>query len=182
MAKKLFISVLTACLLAWASCGFCLDDGFGAAKKVQGQHFIVMYAPQVDLSALAMSLDFRPSDMIASGGGSSGSLPDMLDALYAKVCDILDMQVYSYQGTIKVCRDAQQLESVYRAIFGRDMTLSSFYVNELNTIYIDQQHFTQWVLGHEMSHAVQCHYFVVPPPVKVSEVLAGYVEYQLRKR
>lgn len=182
MAKKLLISLFAACLVFRASSGFCLDDGFGSAKKVQGQHFTLMYAPQVDFSGLSMSLDFRPADMLSSGGSTSGSLTDMLDSLFTKVCDIMDMQLYSYQGTIKVCRDAEQLNSVYRVIFGRDLTLSSFYVNDLNTIYIDQQHFTQWVLGHEMSHAIQCHYFVVPPPVKVSEVLAGYVEYQLRKR
>ena len=37
------------------------------------------------------------------------------------------------------------------------------------------------VLGHEIGHAVISHYFVVLPSVKVQEVLAVYVEYQLRK-
>lgn len=32
-----------------------------------------------------------------------------------------------------------------------------------------------------MGHALMSHYFVVQPSVKIQEVLAGYVEYQLRK-
>jgi len=34
---------------------------------------------------------------------------------------------------------------------------------------------------HEIAHAVISHYFIVPPPAKIQEVLAGYVEYDLRK-
>jgi len=36
-------------------------------------------------------------------------------------------------------------------------------------------------LGHEIGHAVISNYFVVQPPIRIQEVLAGYVEYQLRK-
>lgn len=109
-------------------------------------------------------------------------LADMLDGLFSRVCDILDMQLYSYQGTIKICRDGKHLSSVYRQLFNRDTEMAAFYVSELNTIYIDSERFIPAVLGHEIGHAIMCQYFVVPPPVKVSEVLAGYVEYQLRKR
>jgi hypothetical protein len=58
----------------------------------------------------------------------------------------------------------------------------SFFVNDLNTIYIAADHFDVGVLGHEIAHTVQSHYFVVAAPTKVQEVLAGYVEYQLRKK
>jgi hypothetical protein len=37
------------------------------------------------------------------------------------------------------------------------------------------------VLGHEIAHAIMSHYFVVLPSEKIQEVLAGFVEYQLRK-
>jgi hypothetical protein len=57
----------------------------------------------------------------------------------------------------------------------------SFYVYDLNTIYVSAGSFKREVLGHEIAHAVISHYFVVQPPMKAQEVLAGYVEYQLRE-
>ena len=51
----------------------------------------------------------------------------------------------------------------------------------MNTIYASAENFKIGVIGHEIAHAVISHYFVVQPSVKIQEVLAGYVEYQLRK-
>jgi len=62
-----------------------------------------------------------------------------------------------------------------------DFRERSFYVFDSNTIFISYQDLTLGMLGHEIAHAVISGYFVVPPPDKVQEVLAGYVEYSLRK-
>jgi hypothetical protein len=74
------------------------------------------------------------------------------------------------------------LAGIYRRLFDRDLgEVKSFYVYELNTIYTSAENFRRGIIGHEIGHAIMSHYFVVQPPVKIQEVLAGYVEYQLRK-
>jgi hypothetical protein len=111
----------------------------------------------------------------------SRALPDRVDTLFTRVCDILDMRLYSYTGTIKVCKDEKQLGSVYSSLFGRDIPLGkSFYAHDLNTIYITEESFIRGIIGHEFAHAVMNHYFVVLPPEKIQELLSGYVEFQLR--
>ena len=37
-------------------------------------------------------------------------------------------------------------------------------------------------IAHEIAHAIINHYFVVPPSVKMQEILSGYVEYSLNKK
>lgn len=165
------------------------EDGFGQAKKLQTKQFTVYYAPQLDTSALAQGLKISFSDKVLAGAdpkvsSSSGpaGLTEALDILFLSVCNILDMNLYSFQGTIKICKDINQLNDIYTNLFGSSLGgRFSFYASELNTIYISAEHFQREVLGHEMSHAIMSRYFVVQPPVKASEVLAGYVEYQLRK-
>ena len=106
----------------------------------------------------------------------------MVDTLFLRICDLLDMHLYSYRGNIKICRDYNQLSQIYRNLFNADLKgTRSFYTYDLNTIYISPESFQLGILGHEIAHAIISHYFVVQPPVKVAEVLAGYVEYQLRK-
>jgi hypothetical protein len=38
------------------------------------------------------------------------------------------------------------------------------------------------MLGHEIAHAIISSFFIVPPPEKIQEVLAGYVDYSLLKK
>jgi len=176
------ISIVT-CFLLTGVAAFAAEDGFGAAKKIQGQHFEVFYAPQLDPYALLASLNVGPAEVLLSEGPRSKGegLTVALDTLYNIVMQALDMNLYSHQGIIKVCSDRDHLNRVYRSIFGRELRSSSFYINEYNTIYISANDFTKEILGHEIAHMIISHYFVVQPPEKVAEILAGYVEYQLRK-
>ena len=171
-------------LLLFISCAaaFSEDDGFGAARKIESEHFTVYIAPGIDTDRLAQSLNPSPQESILTGRPHGGDLQGLVDVLFSRVCDILDMQLYSFHGTIKVCGDFQHLNSIYNNLFDRDLTNKySFYVYNLNTVYICAEHFSREVLGHEIAHAIISHYFVVLPSVKIQEVLAMFVEYNLRK-
>jgi hypothetical protein len=168
---------------------FAYDDGFGSAEKLEGKHFAVYYSPQIDLSNLAQQLNLGVSDRILVGGSMEKGFPsgraftNMLDDLFMRACDILDMHLYSFNGNIKICVTQEQLNAIYNNLFGKYLAsyAHSFYVYDLNTIYASAENFKMGVIGHEIAHAIISHYFVVQPPVKIQEVLAGYVEYQLRK-
>lgn len=165
-----------------------IDDGFGSARTIKGDHFTIYYEPHLDIRELIQNLEIYLSDEILTGkairksDSSERVLADMVDILFRRVCDILDMQLYSFHGNIKVCRDREHVNSVYNTLFNRDLKAAhSFYVYDVNTIYISAENFRREVLGHEIAHTVISHYFVVQPSMKVQEVLAGYIEYQLRK-
>lgn len=167
---------------------FALDDGFGPSKKIEeGKHFTIYYSPKVEISSLSQQLNIRASDKLLVGKSAQSNLSteselaDMLDTLFMRVCDILDMQLYSFQGNIKICRDKEQLNEIYHNLFDKNLNTHSFYVYNLNTVYISADNFKREIIGHEIGHAVISHYFVVLPSVKIQEVLAMYVEYQLRK-
>ena len=168
-----------------------LDDNFGASSRLEGKYFTVYYAPQVDPFEMVRQLGLGVSDRIISGSqqggggafgedyGSATQLAEAFDAIFLRVCAILDMPLYSFQGNIKICRDHNQLNSIYKGFFDKDLPAQSFYVYSLDTIYLSADAFKKGIVSHEIAHAVISHYFVVLPPVKIQEVLAGYVEYQL---
>jgi len=184
---KLFI--LVASILITASSAFGSEDGFGQAKMLSSKHFTVYYAKQLDTFSLANNLKITFSDRVLAGiNPKAGSLSEQaelgesLDTLFLAVCSMLDMHLYSFQGKIKICRDMNHLGDVYSRLFSGSLEgRLSFYVANSNTIYIPQEHFQREILGHEIAHAIISNYFVVQPPVRASEILAGYVEYQLRK-
>lgn len=191
--KKIFnnyIIYLAGCFLflASATAGLAADDGFSQAKKLEGEYFIIYYMPGTDIAGLVQKLNIGPAQRIFAGQSAKKEatyeedLIDVMDALFLYISDILDMHIYSFQGTLKICKDKAQLNSVYRTLFGKELKSSSLYVSGISTIYISPESFTKEVLGHEIAHFIISRYFVVQPPERAAEILAGYVEYQLRKK
>lgn len=172
--------------LCLSGIGFAGDDGFFAEKKLSGKHLAIYCESGVEISGLANTLDIGASDNLLAGKKTDvlispeGELAEMVDTLFVRSCDILDMQLFSFTGTLKVCSSQSRLAEIYTILFNRTLKgRASFYVYSSNTIYISADKFKANILGHEIAHAIISHYFVVLPSVKIQEVLASYVEYQL---
>jgi hypothetical protein len=128
----------------------------------------------------------------ADGAGDAYGVLSKIDANYLvysvggaqagdNVSDILDIHIYSFKGTIQVLPDRQSLNGFLKQAYGVDFEERSLYYFEKDVIYVSLADMTVGMLGHEMAHAIISHFFVVPPPAKLQEVLCGYVEYSLRK-
>jgi len=151
---------------------------------VESKYFSIYAYKNLDIPYLLIRLNFEyllHSQNLGSSTDTKSLLADTLDALYLEVSDILDLHVYSYHGKIYLLKDKDSVSSVFFQYFGRSFPEKSFYLHEKNSIYISCADITLGMLGHEIAHAVISHYFVVPPSAKIQEVLAGYVEYSLRK-
>ena len=98
------------------------------------------------------------------------------------VSGILDMLPYGMKTSVKICRNVEDLRGLYTGMFASDLgNQKSFYVYQTGTMYVSEDNFKREIIGHEMAHAIISHYFVVPAPVKIQEVLAMYVEFNLRR-
>lgn len=134
------------------------------------------------ISKIRFNYTLPPESFTEEKKDSPKNVPaETVDALFSEVCDILDIHIYSYHGTIRIVPDQKSLKALIRQLYNVDFPERSIYIHDKNTIYISFEDLTVGMLGHEMAHAVMSHYFVVAPPAKVQEILAGYVEYNIRK-
>jgi hypothetical protein len=180
---------LAGAILLWNVSSACaLDDGFSYDKKIEGKYITAYCAPGLDVPHLVSQLNIRPSDQILAGQSRrpdnlpAGELAPMLDTLFLKVSNILDMHLYSLKTDLKICNTNDELSGIYRRLFNASLGgRRSFYVYDLNSIYVSADAFQPGIIGHEMGHAIIGHYFGIPAPVKVQEVLCMYVEYTLKK-
>jgi len=172
-------------LILTLGAAFCASSGVFAQEESlsqlsKGQYYTIFGARSLDTGALVRTLNIG-SLSGRSGDGTAGELADSVDALYSSVSDTLDIHIYSFHGKLKFLANQSEVSSVFSGYFGQNFPERSFYLHDRNTIYISAQDTTMGMLGHEIAHAIISHYFVTPPPEKVQEVLAGYVEYHLRK-
>jgi len=170
-------------LFLWAAAAWAVGDGLDLAGTSDGKYTVTYYPSDVSRADLVKMLNMRASGGILAGVPSGGDeLSRLLDTLYIQVSDILAIHLYSLKINIKICRDITQLKDIYRRMFNVDLgPRQSFYVYNSNTIYVSREGFRREIVGHEMAHAIISHYFVVPAPVKIQEILAMYAEYQLRQ-
>ncbi|MDD5347024.1 MAG: hypothetical protein PHT59_00245 [Candidatus Omnitrophica bacterium] len=182
--KKIFGAMVLVMLLAGA--GSARGQEQRGRLLAEGSYFSVYAEPGVDVYRLLTKIDYeylvQPR---AFGAEKQENLNDILartlDGLYQEVSDILDIHIYSFKGKIVFVTDQPSLGQLLKEQYNLDFDERSIYYYDQNVIYVSASDMTPGMLGHEIAHAIISHYFVVPPPTKLQEVLAGYVEYTLRK-
>ena len=187
--KRYYVFLVCIALILGASHAFAVDDGLSFDKKIEGKYVIVYYSDGPDMARhLAEQLNIRPSDQISTGqplkckDTCEEELTQMLDTLFLQVSDILEMHLYSLKINIKICKNDTEVRDIHNRLFNSSLgSARSFYASDSNSVYVSEDAFRPGIVGHEMSHAIICHYFPTPVPIKVQELLAMYTEYSLRK-
>ena len=185
MKKKFHIIILIAAFI------FCAQASHAAEKGLtfiaEGKYFSIYGPKGLDVRELLSKLNYRyflqvDSFLDKEENDPGGLLSKTMDALYLEASDVLGIHVYSFHGNFLIYQDKASLNAFFKDYLNQDLVESSYYFHEKNTIYVSYPDLTLGMIGHEIAHAVISNYFVVLPPPKVQEILAGYVDYSLRKQ
>jgi len=105
-----------------------------------------------------------------------------VDLLVERVSRLLDMYPFDLRFNIYVYQNHRDIESAYTrmtalGVFGRIPV--AFYSHKSRTIYVSVENISAGILSHEIAHAVINFYFPEPPPERMQEILAQYVDKHL---
>ncbi len=168
---------------------FCADlcpaqDGFNTVKTA---YITLDIEPSVDIESLSRRLDTRfiyltTNAIKPSSETGQGALNYKVDLIFRKVEELLDMYMYPEEVNLKIViyGNKQSLDSKYSQLYGAENTFEAFYAKEDKVIYVNAANILTTILAHEMAHYIIDEYFVINPPDKVQELLAGYVDEHLR--
>lgn len=157
---------------------FCPSDLLAQelTKIDETKYATIHYSTDSDLNTFTRNI----SGGFTLFGGSKGNSPkNRIDKIVERVCELLDMHPPDLQFKIYSYSTFKELELEYRSITFSGMSPTAFYNHKTRTIYISVQDITDGILAHEIAHAVINLYFGVPPPRKMQEVLAQYVDKHL---
>jgi len=90
-----------------------------------------------------------------------------IDRLIERVSMILDMYPENFHIEIHLQQDPLPKNKI------------AYFEYETNAIYSSVDNVSDGVIAHELAHAIIVGYFPTPPPSKVQEILAQYVDKQL---
>ena len=104
---------------------------------------------------------------------------ERVDAVVDRVETILDMHPANLRVAVYVYPTQKELEEVYRGMDLYSEAPIAFYSSRQKAIFVSAENVTEGVLAHEFAHAVICFYFVTPPPARMQEILAQFVDRNL---
>ena len=102
--------------------GLAADDDFGPATKIDTEHFTIYYKPGVDINSLISQLHVSPTDQILTNltldtSSPQAQLSSMVEVLFARASDVLDMHIYSLKADIKIFATQQDMTAFYNNLF-----------------------------------------------------------------
>ncbi len=103
-----------------------------------------------------------------------------VDVLVERVETVLDMFPRELKFRILLLPSREDVQKIFRGRYGRGSDYVAYYSPREKTVYISVDDVRIGILAHELAHVVLDNYFVVPPPEKIHEVLAQFVELHLR--
>lgn len=159
---------------------------FCYADTIETKYFTVTLCDNCSLSSFAERISatsFFRLDAQSDKTDIRSVIKEGIDSLFLEVSDVLDIHLKTYHARLIIYPDVVEVsEAAYGDAQIIEANLPSVYIPSHNTIYISFADITAGMLAHEMAHALINNYFVVAPPPKVQEILAGYVEYMVRKK
>jgi hypothetical protein len=103
-----------------------------------------------------------------------------IEVLVERVEAVLDMFPRGLAIRIVLLPRDTDVQKAYRTKYGVNVDYIAFYSPREKTMYVSVDDVRLGVLAHELTHAILDRYFGVPPPTKIHEVLAQFVETHLR--
>lgn len=156
-------------------------------QVIEGSFVTIYIDPDIDPRGAArmLDVDFARQDPVErdlflnKGISDTERLLNKTEIIFRRARKVLNMFPANLHVTVKIYADRKELQRRYHDIFAEWEDYKSFYIFKYNTVYISGKTLDSHILAHEFGHAISDHYFIVQPPPKIKELLAGYVDLHL---
>ncbi len=107
---------------------------------------------------------------------------EAVDQMVFRVKALLGMYPPRLRFNVIILASRGEIKSAYRGLGLTDAVPAAFYRQKSHTIYLSLDNLTAGIFAHEVAHAVISASFATPPPSRMQEILARYVDAHLREK
>lgn len=151
------------------------------AKNYKTQYSTIYYSTDKDLYSFTRNIESGFSFFSESPEKNPTLVKKKVDRVVERIAELLDMHPPDLYFNIYLYQTYKNIENAYKkiGIFGKAPI--AFYSHRTKAIYVSLENITDRILAHEIAHAIINFYFGTPPPAKMQEILAQYVDKYLGK-
>lgn len=170
-ASRVFFTLIIVSLTLWASVSSGAElKTYYATIVYSNERYLGEFNDKVSLGSLSYLIRNRNSLTAAEEAA------DKVDAIVERVETILDMFPRGLKFRVVLLPSSKDVQKVYKSKYGMSPDYIAFYSPRDNTVFVSLDDVRVGVLAHELTHVILNHYFGIPPPDKIQEILAQFVE------
>jgi hypothetical protein len=148
-------------------------------KTYQTTYALVQYQNDKDLFTFTRNIGSGLSFLRENPEKNPLLAKNRVDRIVDMVSGLLDMHPPNLHFSIQLFRTQAELDTAWRNQGMMGSAPMAFYAHATRSIAVSLDNITDRILAHEIAHAIICHYFGTPPPMRMQEVLAQYVDKHL---
>jgi hypothetical protein len=150
-----------------------------SVKTYQTQYAIVSFTDESDLHTFTRNIGTGLSFLLDSPEKNPLLVKTRVDKIVERVCSILDIRPLNLRFGIMLYKTEVEFAAAYKATGISGPAPVAFYSHITRSIAVITGKITDRIIAHEIAHAVLCIYFDTPPPARMQEILAQYVDKHL---
>ena len=156
-------------------------------KTYQTKYVAISYADEKDLHTFTRNIGSGGLSFLRENPEKNPLLAKTrVDKIVETICSLLDMHPPNLRFSITLYRTQSEVTSAYyrasgsanayKAQGGAGAAPIAFYFHGPRNIAVAIDNISDNILAHEIAHAVISAYFVTPPPARMQEILAQYMD------
>ena len=171
--------------VAWALMAFALFlppalPAQESSKTYETRYAAISYAEAKDLYTFTRNIGSGMSFLWESPEHNPLLAKTQVDKIVETICSLLDMYPPTLRFGITLYRTQAEVSAEYWSLGMTGAAPIAFYAHRTRNIAVAVNSITNGILAHEIAHAVISAYFVTPPPPRMQEILAQYMDKHLR--
>ncbi len=155
-----------------------------SAKEATSRYFTLIYTSQHQLIEFNDKIGLESKVRAHRDQKKGVTLEDevilKLDTIMEKAEIALDMFPDGLHVRVILLETADILTQEFNVKYGKNVEYIAYYSPAEDTIYLAVSEASLTVIVHEIGHAIVERYFEVRPPYKIHELLAQFVEKQIK--
>jgi hypothetical protein len=151
-------------------------------KTYQTQYVVISYADEKDLYTFTRNIGSGMSFLWENQEQNPLLAKTRVDKIVESICSILDMYPPNLRFGITLYKTQAEVTAAYKALGATGAAPVAFYAHRTRNIAVAIDSITDGILAHEIAHAIISAYFVPPPPGRMQEILAQYMDKHFRDR
>jgi hypothetical protein len=152
-----------------------------SSNTYQTRYAAISYVEAKDLHTFTRNIGSGLSFLLESPEQNPLLAKTKVDKIVESVCSLLDMHPPSFRFGITLYRTQAEVTTAYKAQGMPGPAPIAFYSHGSRNIAVAINTITDNILAHEIAHAVISAYFVTPPPARMQEILAQYMDKNFNK-
>jgi len=149
------------------------------SKSYPTRYTTIFYANDGDLHRFARNIGSGMSFMTENPEKNPTVTKNRVDGIVEAVQRLLDMHPPNLHLSIYIYKNQAELNTAYHRLGLTGAAPPAFYAHLTESVSLSLDTITNGMLAHEIAHAIICFHFGAPPPMRMQEILAQFVDKHL---